>query len=114
MEQAKTRGAQRLDIAVTVEDGESVAVLEHTGAVVGQRRRSADVIFIFKADNIRQKKTVLESKQCVDFGIRGGGLGFRDRGLACNNRLIQLNVLSRHYGRAEALHEFGTAHGAVE
>src|SRR6267143_3490055 len=104
MEQAETGGAQRLDISVTVKNGEGVAVLEHTGTVVGQRGRRADVIFVFKADNVRQKKPVLESKQCIDLGIRGGGgHSFRGRGSGCDNRLIQLNVLLRHYGRAEAL-----------
>jgi hypothetical protein len=62
MEQAKAGGAQRFDISVTVKNGESVAVLEHTCAVVGERGRRADVVFVFKADNVRQKKTVLERK----------------------------------------------------
>src|SRR5712675_1408509 len=114
MEQAETGGAQRLDISVTVKDGERIAVLEHTCAVVGERGRRADVIFVFKADNVRQKKTVLESKQCVDFGVRSGGHGFRSPGFGRDHRLIHLNVLSRHYGRAESLHKFSAASGAIE
>src|SRR5258705_11911540 len=114
MEQAKTRGAQRLDISVTVKNGEGVAVLEHTCTVVSERGRRADVIFVFKADNVRQKKTVLERKQCVDFGVRSGGHGFRSPGFGRNHRLIHLNVLSRHYGRAESFSEFTAANRAIE
>src|SRR5258708_23590740 len=114
MEQDKTGSGQRINISVTVKNGEGVAVLEHTCAVVGERGRRADVIFVFKADNVRQKKTVLESKQCVDFGVRSGGHGFRSPGFGRNHRLIHLNVLSRHYWRAESLHEFTAASGAIE
>src|SRR5258707_12525555 len=114
MEPATTGSAERFDISVTVKNGEGVAVLEHTCAVVGERGRRADVIFVFKADNVRQKKTVLESKQCVDFGVRSGGHGFRSPGFGRNHRLIHLNVLSRHYGPAESFHEFNAASGAIE
>ncbi len=34
VKEAETGGTQRLDVAVAVENGEGVAVLEHTGAVV--------------------------------------------------------------------------------
>src|SRR5258708_264757 len=60
MKKAETGGAQRLDVAVTVEDGERVAVLKHTRAVVRQGGRCADIVFVFDADNVRQNKTVLE------------------------------------------------------
>jgi len=56
MKEAKTGGAQRLDITVAVEDGERVAVLEHTGTIIRQSGRCADIVFVFEADNVRQTK----------------------------------------------------------
>src|SRR5260370_39110077 len=101
MEQAKTGGTQRLDISVTVKNGEGIAVLEHTREIVGERGRRADVIFVFKADNVRQKKTVLESKQCVDFGVRSGGHGFKSPGFSPKHPPLHLNGFSAPYWTLE-------------
>jgi len=58
VEKPELRGPQGFDVSVTVENRESVAMLEHTCAVVSQCGRSPNIIFIFDSDNVRQSETV--------------------------------------------------------
>ena len=58
VEKAELRGPKGFDVSVAVENGKSVAILEHTGAVVSQCGRSSNIIFIFDSDNVRQNETV--------------------------------------------------------
>src|SRR5205823_13335622 len=60
VEQSKLRFAKGLDVAVAIKNGEGVAELEYTCAVVGERGRRSNVVFIFDADNVRQNKAVPE------------------------------------------------------
>lgn len=44
------------DVAKAVGDEERIAGFEHTSAIVRERGRSADVIFVGDADNVRQNE----------------------------------------------------------
>jgi hypothetical protein len=58
VEKSELRGPQGFDVSISVENRKSVAILEHTGAVVSQCGRSSNIIFIFDPDNVRQSETV--------------------------------------------------------
>ena len=60
VEEAELRDAQVLDISVTVENGERVAALEHTGAIVRQGGGRAHVIFVGDSDDVRQIRPILK------------------------------------------------------
>jgi hypothetical protein len=60
VEKPELGGPKGFDVSVAVENGKSVAILEHTGAVVSQCGRSTNIILTFDPDNVRQNETVLE------------------------------------------------------
>ena len=74
MEKPELRGTKSFDIAVTIENGESLAIFQDTRSVVRQSRRRAHIVFICNADNVRQnKKTVLQRKTFGFGRLRGSG-----------------------------------------
>ena len=80
VEKPELCGSKGFYVSVAVENGKSVAILEHTRAVVSQCGRSSNIILIFYPDNVRQNETVLESEQRVDLPrLRGKRLGAQHR-----------------------------------
>ena len=58
VKKTELRGPKGFDVSISVKNGKSVAIFEHAGAVVRQRGRSSNIIFIFNPDNVRQGETV--------------------------------------------------------
>ncbi len=58
VKKAELRGPKGFDVSISVENGKSVAIFEHAGAVVSQGGRSSNIILIFNPDNVRQGETV--------------------------------------------------------
>ena len=123
--------ADRLDVAVAVEDGERVAVLEHAVAARRPARRSAeDVVAILDFQDARPRswpaagsgrcracaqpcRIVGASRQRRPAGVAlrrsaAGRRPRRSRPLA-NELPVERQVVARHAPRGEALLEHGTA-----
>jgi hypothetical protein len=58
VKEAELTEAEGFDVAVAIQDGEGVAVLEHAGAVIGESGRGLDVVFIFDADDICHRNSL--------------------------------------------------------